>query len=324
MARSFQARSFHNIVRTFTSKNPRTHNLRRRMTQSSSKCVCSRSSTQKQARYTYAYLVLLKHERKRALPICISCSLSYKAKTSALDIEFYTENTLHTHLHHYFYCLERSSYIVERYNLASYADVSPSMKICAQRRAERRKRGRRASSLIFLLPVFEEFPCPSSSVSRVSVAFRARLCVKTKHLRKRQLTAYVRKLSCFYLQISSAHIHELRTGFSEEFALKNINKLYSFVWIQFPDVTFIHNIFVRLQLWKRAQRIKSVVYVIFMPSLKGWFPNNPVSLSGVLLGEPQDRFWGWGRGGGGMVIRICQQKQRETNNEKPPFKMDCG
>lgn len=168
-------------------------------------------------------------EETSALPMCITRSLSYKAKASALDIEFYTENTLNTHLHHYFHCLERSSYIVERYNLVSYAGVSPSMKICAQRRAERRKRARRASSLIFLLPVFEEFACVSSSVSRVSLAFRAGLCAKTKHLRKRKLTAYVRKFPCFYLQISSAHIHELRTGFSEEFALKNINKLYSFV-----------------------------------------------------------------------------------------------
>ena len=44
-------------------------------------------------------------EETGALPSCILRSLSYKAKTSALDIEFYTESTLYTHLHHYFYSL---------------------------------------------------------------------------------------------------------------------------------------------------------------------------------------------------------------------------
>lgn len=98
-------------------------------------------------------------EETSALPMCIPRSLSYKAKTNALDIEFYTENTLYTHLHHYFYCLERSYYIVERYNLASYADVSPSMKICAQRRAKGES-GRVALRLSFF-----SFPCSESSLA---------------------------------------------------------------------------------------------------------------------------------------------------------------
>ena len=50
------------------------------------------------------------------------------------------------------------------------------MKICAQTRQEG-GRVRCASPIIFLLPMV---PCTSSAVTRVSLAFRARLCAKNE------------------------------------------------------------------------------------------------------------------------------------------------
>lgn len=188
-------------------------------------------------------------EETSALPICIPCSLSYKAKTSALDIEFYTKKySSHT----FTSLLLLLGTVILYCGTIQPCLVRGRLSFDENLRAKeggKEKAGETRFVSHFSASRVRRVPLPfSSSVSRVSVAFRARLCAKTRHLRKRQLTAYVRKLSYFYLQISSAHIHELRTGFSEEFALKNINKLYSFVRIQFPDVTFIHDIFVRPQL----------------------------------------------------------------------------
>ena len=58
------------------------------------------------------------------------------------------------------------------------------MKICAQTRQEG-GRVRCASPIVFLLPML---PCTSSAVTRVSLAFRARLCAKNEPATTQKLT----------------------------------------------------------------------------------------------------------------------------------------
>ena len=74
------------------------------------------------------------------------------------------------------------------HSAASYPDVSLLMKMCAQRKAGRRQRARLASPAVCTLPMV---PCGSSPVTRVALASAMR---KTKRLRRRLLTQYLRAL----------------------------------------------------------------------------------------------------------------------------------
>ena len=79
-----------------------------------------------------------------------------KKKQTKTKTKGFISKTTTSHVHHTFLYISLP---------ASYPDVSLSMKICAQRKAGRRQRARRASPAVCTFPMV---PCGSLPVTRVS------------------------------------------------------------------------------------------------------------------------------------------------------------